>query len=359
MSDTSDAASRTEEPTARKLEQAREKGDVVKTQDLPQLASFAAAAGALVVFGGWMSRNLAVGLMPFLEHPDSIRLQGGGSIEVARHALFAAAPTLAIVLGAAALAGFGGHVIQTGILWSPQRLNLDFNKVSPLAGFKKLFGVDALVHFGKSLLKVILVGLIAWMVVNPHLIEMRQLAAADPAAILPYSVGLLEKLAFAIGAFMLTITGFDWFWQRQRFMIRQRMTKEEVKEDFKQTEGDPHVKGRQKALRIQRARRRMMAAVPTATVVVMNPTHYAVALKYEEGAGAAPQCVAKGADAVALRIRATAEAAGVPIIEDPPLARALYAAVDLDDFIPLAHYEAVAKIIGFIMTGKKKLAGAV
>jgi flagellar biosynthetic protein FlhB len=358
MAEESDSGSKTEEPTARKLEQAKEKGDVVKTQDLPHLTSFAAAAASIALFGGWMSRNMAEGLRPFLEHPDSIQLQGGGGVEVARHALMAGAPFIIIVLAAASFAGVGGHLVQTGLLWTPDRLKFDFNKVSPLSGFKKLFGVDALIQFFKSLLKVILVAIIAWVTVKPHVAEMRDLAATDPSAILPYVIEILKKLAFAIGAFMLVITGADWFIQRQRFMTRQKMSKEEVKEDYKQTEGDPHIKGRQRALRMQRARRRMMSAVPTATVVVMNPTHYAVALKYEEGAGAAPQCVAKGMDAIALRIRAVAEEAGVPVIEDAPLARALYASIEIEDFIPVAHYEAVAKIIGFVLGGKGKRAAS-
>src|SRR5579862_4567223 len=129
-------------------------------------------------------------------------------------------------------------------------------------------------------------------------------------------------------------------------MVRMRMTKEEVKEDFKQSEGDPHVKARQRQIRMERSRRRMIQQVPTATVVVVNPTHYAIALRYEQGETPAPQCVAKGVDAVALRIREVAEAAGVPVVEDPPLARALYQAVDVDQIIPTQHYEAVAKIIG-------------
>ena len=134
-------------------------------------------------------------------------------------------------------------------------------------------------------------------------------------------------------------------------------TREEVKEDYKQSDGDPHVKARQRQIRHQRARQRMMQAVPDATVVLMNPTHYAVALKYEQGEDAAPLCVAKGMDSLALKIREVAEAAGVPVIEDAPLARSLYAAVDIDDMIPPAHYEAVAKIIGFILgAGQKRSA---
>jgi flagellar biosynthetic protein FlhB len=361
MSDTSDAE-KTEEPTARRLEHAREQGDVVKTPDLPQVFTFGAVAGVLMMMGDWMSRNLMTGLLPFLEHPDSMArsLEGGGGMVVARQAMMAGAPVLAIVLSAAALAGAAGHLVQTGLMWTPSRLALQFNKLSPLAGFKRLFGIDSLIHYGKSLLKVAIVSVIAWMIVQPHVHEMEQLSGADPMTMLPFAINLLKKLAMAVGGFMLAVAGFDWFIQRQRFMARHRMSREEMKEDYRQSEGDPHVKARQKALRIQRARQRMMSAVPRATVVVMNPTHYAVALKYDPDDGAAPQCVAKGMDAIALRIRAVAEAAGVPVIEDAPLARSLFAAVEIEDFIPVAHYEAVAKIIGFIMSKqKKKLPGAV
>ena len=361
MSDT-DSASKTEEPTAQRLDRAREQGDVVKTADLPQVFSFAAAASVLAMMGGWMSNSLISGLTPFLAHPDSMAmaLAGGGGMGVARQAVMAAAPTLAVVLCAAGFAGAAGHLVQTGLMWTPSRLELKFDKLSPLAGFKRLFGLDSLIHFGKSLLKVGVVAVIAWSIVAPHMHEMEQLAGMDPMAMLPFAIAILKKLAFAVGAFMLAVAGFDWFIQRQRFMARHRMSREELKEDYRQSEGDPHVKARQKALRIQRARQRMMSAVPKATVVVMNPTHYAVALKYDPDEGTAPQCVAKGMDAIALRIRAVAEDAGVPVIEDAPLARALFAAVEIEDFIPVGHYEAVAKIIGFIMSkAKKKLPGAV
>jgi len=157
-----------------------------------------------------------------------------------------------------------------------------------------------------------------------------------------------------VAALTLCVAGADWLIQRQRFMARMRMTREELKEDYKQSEGDPHVRARQKQIRHERARRRMMQAVPDATVVIMNPTHYAVALKYEQGEDGAPLCVAKGLDSLALKIREIAEEAGVPVIEDPPLARALYAAVEIDDMIPPAHYEAVAKIIGFIMAAGRR-----
>jgi flagellar biosynthetic protein FlhB len=177
-------------------------------------------------------------------------------------------------------------------------------------------------------------------------------------ALLPISLEILKKLAVLVISLLLAIAAIDWVIQMQRFMKRQRMTREEVKEEFKQSDGDPHIKARQRAIRAQRARQRMMTAVPNATVVIMNPTHYAVALSYEEGEASAPTCVAKGVDSLALRIRAVAEEAGVPVVEDAPLARALYASVEVDAQIPIAQYEAVAKVIGFVLAGRRRFSAA-
>jgi len=357
MSD--DSAARTEEPTPRKLEQARARGDVAKTQDLASLFSLAAAAGVLAVAGGLFARNMAEALAPFLANADAMRLEGGGGVDVARRAVMAALPILAAIMLAAAAAGAAGNLVQTGFLLTPGKLKPDFSKVSPMQGFKRIFSIDGLMQFVKSLAKVFATGAIAWWVLQPHVAQLANLAQLEPAAMLPFLADILRRLMFAILALLLVVAGADWFWQRQRFMARMRMTKEELKEDFRQSEGDPHVKAKQKQIRADRARRRMMQAVPGATVVIMNPTHYAVALKYEQGEDDAPLCVAKGLDSLALKIREIAEEAGVPVIEDPPLARALYAAVEVDDMIPTAHYEAVAKIIGFILgTGRRAAAKA-
>jgi flagellar biosynthetic protein FlhB len=356
MADEQDAASKTEEATPQKLQKAREKGDVAKTPDLAMLASFAGAAAVIAIAGGWMSRNLAAELLPFISRPESISLEGHGAIDVAVHAARAAAPILLCVMLVAAVLGAAGNLVQTGLLYSPDKIKPEWKKVSPLAGLKRILGPDGLMQFFKSLVKIVMVGWVGWVVMKTYIHPLKELAALDPAAMLPLMVEILRKLVFATAALMLVIAGFDWFWQRQRFLKRMRMTKEEQKEEFKNSEGDPHFKAKRRQIAIQRSRRRMMAAVPNATMVVMNPTHYAVALRYEAGEAAAPQCVAKGMDAVALKIRALAEEHGVPIIEDPPLARALYAAVELDDYIPPAHYEAVAKLIGFIMQSSARVA---
>ena len=356
MSDSNDAASRTEEPTPRKLQQARERGEVVKTPDVASLASLAGAAAVVALAGGMLSRNVMAAMTPFLAHPETMSFDSDGGMAILKSAVMAAAPVMGAVVLAACVAGVAGNLIQTGFLFSPERLSLDFSKVSPASGFKRVFGLDGLMQFLKSLVKVSLTALLAWWVLKPHLNELEDLAKFEPLAMMTFAADILRRLVFAVAAFLAVVAGADWFWQRQRFMQRMRMTKEETKEDYKQSEGDPHIKARQRQLRTERARRRMMQAVPGATVVVMNPTHYAVALKYDQGETPAPMCVAKGVDSLALKIREIAEEAGVPVLEDPPLARALYAAVEIDEIIPPAHYEAVAKIIGFSLSAGRTVA---
>ena len=354
MAEENDPSAKTEEPTPRRLEEARRKGDVAKSPDVAQWASLAGAAGVLAIMGGWIARDLTSRLLPFVERPESFHLEGGGAVGVARLAMMAAAPALVIVLGAAAASGAAGNLIQHGFLWSPSKLGVDLERVSLNAGFKRLFGVDGFVQFLKSTLKVTLVGAVAFMVIKPHANDVLKLIGMEPGGVLAYSSDLLRRLVMAVLAVTGVAAGLDWFWRRHRFMAQMKMSREELKEDSRQSEGDPHVRARQRQIRMERARRRMIQAVPTATVVVVNPTHYAVALRYESGETAAPVCVAKGLDLIALRIREAAEKADVPVVEDPPLARALYAAVEVDETIPVAHYEAVAKVIGFVMGAARK-----
>ena len=356
MAEEHDPASKTEEATPRKLEEARKKGDVAKSADIPSWLSLAAACGVLATAGPMLSKNLAEALVVFLSEPHqlAVTLDSGGGVAIARQALTAAAPLILAVMGAAAVAGTGGNILHHGFLWTTDKLKPDFGKVSPMKGFQRIFGVDGLVQFLKTLIKLVITGWVAWKVLEPHKNELAQLAQLSPTAVLAVSQDLLVALCTASLAFLGVTAGVDWVWQRQRFQQRMRMSKEELKEDYKQTEGDPHVKARQKQIRAERSRRRMMANVPKATLVITNPTHYAVALRYVAGETAAPVCVAKGLDAIALKIRAVAGEHDIPIVEDPPLARALYAVVDLDDAIPRQHYEAVAKLIGFVMGQRPK-----
>jgi flagellar biosynthetic protein FlhB len=357
MSEAPEKESKTEEATSQRLAKAHEEGDGVKTMDLGPFAVLAGVSSVLIMLGGWMAKDIVARLTPFFSHPDSISVEGHGSLEVFRYGLVTAAPALLICMLTACVMGAGSSLLQSGLTFSAKKLKPDLSKLSPKKGLERMFGPDALVQFLKSLLKVAVISYLGWWVIKPYLATFPSLSALDVGAILPFAIEILKRLVYAVAGLSLVVSGADWMWQRHRFLIRMRMTKEEVKEDYKNSEGDPHIKARQRQIRMEKARRRMMQAVPQATVVVMNPTHYAVALKYEQGENAAPMCVAKGMDAVALRIRALAEEAGVPVIEDPPLARALYAAVDVEEMIPPAHFEAVAKIIGFILgAGRRRAA---
>jgi flagellar biosynthetic protein FlhB len=230
----------------------------------------------------------------------------------------------------------------------------DFAKLSLLKGLKRMFGTEGLANLVKGLLKIAAVGVALWTVLWPERGRLEAVMGEAPGAIAGDMIHLLIRILIAALLVIAAIAAADYGFAYFQFMRRNRMSKQEVKEEFRQTEGDPAVKAKIKQVRLERARRRMMAAVPEATVVIANPTHFAVALKYESGKMAAPVCVAKGVDALALRIRAVAEEHAVPVVENPPLARALYASVELDEAVPAEHYKAVAQVIGYVMrlTGK-------
>lgn len=348
MAEGPDKSSQTEAPSQKRIDDARAKGDVAKSPDVPAFAALAAAAGVLLIGGGGIANTVGARLLPFIAHPDQFDFSGSGGQEAFRLALSACTPA-AVVMLAALGAGVAGNVLQQGILWSPGKLAPDVSKLNPLTGLGRLFGIDSLAAFVKSFAKLLAVCAVTWMVLKPRATSLQELAGMAPEAVLPFSVELLRSLLIAVLAVFGVTAGLDWFWQRQRFMTRMKMSREELKQENKDAEGDPHIKGKLKQQRYARAKQRMIQAVPSATVVVMNPTHYAVALKYVQGEDAAPLCVAKGVDALALNIRRIAEENGVAVIEDPPLARALYAAMDVDDSIPREHYEAVAKVIGFVL----------
>ncbi|MEY4241382.1 MAG: flagellar biosynthesis protein FlhB [Pseudomonadota bacterium] len=357
VADTPDPDSKTEEASPRKLEEARKKGDVAKSPDVAAALSLAGAAAVVLMSGGWFASSMAQQLLPFIAAPHTMLggLEAGAGVEIGIMAVWAMVPFLGTVMLATIIGGVGGNVAQSGLLFTADKLKPDWSKVNPLKGFHRIFGPDGLVQFLKTFLKLLAVGLICWLVLKPHVRELENMAAMPPALILPAARDLAVALMMATIIFLAFTAGADFLWQRYRFAERMKMTKEETKEDYKQSEGDPHIKAKLRQIRHQRSRQRMMQNVPGATVIVTNPTHYSVALRYEPGEGdPAPICVAKGVDALALRIREVAREHNVPIVENVPLARALYAAVDIDETIPREHFEAAAKIIGFVMQKRKK-----
>ncbi|MFJ6023262.1 flagellar biosynthesis protein FlhB [Brevundimonas sp. NPDC092305] len=357
MAESADPESKTEEATPRKLEEARKKGDVAKSADVASALSLLGAAAVILMAGGWFATSMAEQLLPFIAAPHTMMggLDAGAGVEIGAHAVWAMLPFMGAVMLATIIGGAGGNIAQSGLIFTGDKLKPKWSKVNPLEGFKRIFGADGWVQFIKTFLKLVAVMVICWCVLKPHTREFENLAAMSPAMILPFSRDLAMSLMVSTLVFLGFTSGADFLWQRFSFAKRMRMTKEETKEDYKQAEGDPHVKAKLKQIRSQRSRQRMMQNVPKATVIITNPTHYSVALRYEPDQGdPAPVCVAKGVDAVAMRIREVAREHSVPIVENVPLARALYAAVDVDETIPREHFEAAAKVIGFVMQGRKK-----
>jgi flagellar biosynthetic protein FlhB len=353
MADTPEKDDRTEEPTQRRLEQAVERGDVAKSQEVNTFFVLGGLALAIMVLSGPTARSLALDLRGFLMNAHLVPVDGAGLAAVGRDALLAWLAAVAPPLGCLALAGLAGGAVQHRPLWSATPMKPQLSRISPSSGAKRVFGREAFVQFVKGLLKILIVGAVAGAVLWAERDRLDGLARIEPSAVLPATLALALKLLGGVLAVYAFLAAGDAVYQRLAWHRRQRMTKRELKEEYKEQEGSPEVKARLRQIRMARVRKRMMAAVPKATVVVANPTHFAVALRYETGM-AAPVCVAKGVDALALRIRAVAAEHGVPVVENPPLARALHVSVELDAEIPVEHYKAVAEVIGYVLRLRRR-----
>ncbi|MGZ3297087.1 MAG: flagellar type III secretion system protein FlhB, partial [Xanthobacteraceae bacterium] len=251
-----------------------------------------------------------------------------------------------------ALAAIAGNMVQHRLVWSAESLKPKFSKVSPGAGAKRIFGKQAAANFAKGLFKVIALGAVMTAILWPERLRLEAFIHLDPSVLLGATTSMTVHLMGAVVAMLAVVAIADYLFQYRTWFERQKMSLQEMKEEFKQSEGDPHIKGKLRQLRQARMKKRMMAAVPKASVIITNPTHYAVALSYERGMSA-PVCVAKGIDTIALKIREIAGKHDIPIVENVPLARALYASVDINDEIPVEHYHAVAEIIGYVMGLKR------
>ncbi len=344
-----DKSEKTEQPTPRKLEEARKKGDVPKSQEVSGWFVLGAGLIVLAALSGPAAASLSNWLRLFLEQPHLISAESGSLPRLLGAVGWRLTGSLALVFGVLVVAALAGHLVQARPVLTAEKIKPKLSKISPVEGFKRVFGAQALVNFLKGVAKLTLVSAAAFMALWPLRGELLILPGLDLAVMpeIARSAAVVMMIA-ALCAYAL-VALLDYSWQRHSFLKRMRMSRRELKEEMKNTEGDPHVRAKLRQIRMERGRRRMLARVPEATVVITNPTHYAVALRYERGKTPAPICVAKGVDDVAARIRAIAEEAKIPFVEDPPLARALHATAELDQPIPEAHYQAVAKIIGQIM----------
>ncbi len=348
MADDSDATDKTEDPTQKRLDDALQRGDVVKSQEVNNW--FIVAGGTLVLmsFAGSMTDGLTATLRGLIANSYRISLDGPAIPGLFQKIGLELISTLSMPFLVLMIAALVGNLVQHRLVWTTEGLAPKFSKVSPGAGFKRLFSKQSLANFAKGIAKLLLLGSIMVALMWPEQNRMEGLIFTDPMALLPFTQVLALKLMGAVVALLGVVAAADYFFQYRSWFGKQKMSLQELKEEFKQSEGDPTIKGKLRNLRQQRSRKRMMAAVPKASVIITNPTHYAIALQYERGMEA-PICVAKGMDAIALKIREVAGQHGIPIVENSPLARALHATVDVDEPIPAEHYKAVAEVISYVM----------
>lgn len=337
-----EAEDRTEAATPRRLQKAREQGQVALSREVPTFAVLAAAALTLALAVPDAARQLAVRLSLLLEHAHE--LEPGAGLRAATLAGLAAAAPFVL---AALFAGAAGVLLQTGFLVNPQSLQPDLSRLSVLGGLRRLFGAATLAEAGKAVVKAVAAGAVLWKVLSGALPDLRGASFWTIPGLADHSMRLLLRVLLAMLAVQAVVMLVDVVRVRLRHARDLRMSRQDLKEEMRDSEGDPQVKARLRQLRMQRAKQRMMAAVPKATVVITNPTHYAVALVYDRAAGGAPRVVAKGVDAVAARIRAVAEENRVPLVANPPIARALFR-VELESEIPAEHFQAVAEIIAYV-----------
>lgn len=354
MSEDNDDSQKTEDPTSRRLDDARNEGNVAKSQEFSHLLMILAFTLAVLMFGGYTAKSIVDMSLPFLEAPDQIPTDIGHLLNLAWRlfGLVLLAGVAPLVL--AFMAAFGASYFQFGLLWSTEHLMPSLEKISPMAGLKRIFSLRSVAELLKGILKIAVVATVVGYFVMPSVGDLHKLIGMDMVQLVAAIHDEVKIVLIGVFAVMGIIAAGDILYQRYEYMKGLRMSRQDLRDEYKQTEGDPLVKGRLRQLRMERARRRMMGEVPNADVVVTNPTHYAVALKYDQFEMSAPKVVAKGADKVAQRIREVAEEADVPIIENPPLARGLYAAVDLDQEIPQEYYKAVAELISYIFKLKRR-----
>lgn len=355
MTEGADQDQKTEDPTGKRIDEAREEGNLAVSKEVATWTMFVAVLAVVGWLGPFMGRHMAVSLRVFLERPEQISLLDGGLQNVLLGVLTSVGLSATLVFGLLLLAGVLGTMVQTAFYINPSRVKFDVEKVFSLQGMKRLFSTDSLADLVRSFIKMVVLGYVVYRILYPVVTKAEAFVGRDLMLGIKF---LHDESIHLIIVLLVIITGVavaDWVYTYYQYMKNLRMTKQEVKDEYKQSEGDPMIKGRLRRIRLEKARRRMMAKVPEADVIITNPTHYAVALKYDNKKMDAPVLLAKGTDKLAERIRTMGEDNDIPIVSNPPLCRALYDTVELDQSIQPEHYRAVAEVISYVYKLKKKI----
>lgn len=350
------SAEKTEEPTQRRIDEAVKKGQVAFSREVTSFLFFIVLCLYIIWFAPYVMEGTAFTLAGFIERPHQMRVDAEGGVALLGKTMDEMAPFFFLPLAATIIATFVSSLLQNGVVISVEPLIPKVEKISVIKGVKRMFSLRSLTEFGKGLIKITAVGIVSVIVLRPHLPRLDTLPGYDVIDLMALLATLSFRVALGAVMVMAVMAVIDYMYQRFEYMKSLRMTKQEIKDEFKQTEGDPAIKARLRQIRSERARKRMMQAVPEADVVITNPEHYAVALKYDEKTMQAPVLVAKGVEFLALRIREVAKEHAIPIVENPPLARGLYADAEVDEEIPLEFYHAVAEVISYVYRLKNKYA---
>ncbi|MEW6595623.1 MAG: flagellar biosynthesis protein FlhB [Thermodesulfobacteriota bacterium] len=356
MADESSGQEKSEAPTPRRLQEARKKGDVAKSMEVPSAAVLLAGLLTLYFTSSYMLDRLGGLLRHFLANMHTIQIIPDTMTALTRETMITAALILAPVMGAIIVVALIANYAQVGVLFTTEKITPKFEKISPIKGFSNIFSKQTLATMVKSVAKLAIVGYIAYREVEASLPGILPLMDEPPYQILVFMSRVAFWIFLKAALIIAVLAAMDYAFQRWQFMEKMKMTKQEIKDEAKQTEGDPHVKGRIRAIQMEMARRRMMAEVPKADVVITNPTRLAIALRYDGLTMAAPVVVAKGAGVIAQRIKEIAAEHGIPLVENKPLAQALYKAVNLGAAIPATLFQAVAEVLAYVYSLKKKSA---
>ncbi len=346
---------RTEKPTARRIRKAREKGQIARSKEVSSAVVLLGGLLMLMAFGQTLWGTLEFSMKQLLRFhvPSEITMEY--LREVVNHGttrvLLMVGPILLAIMASSVLA----NVAQGGLVFTTETLRLHFDKLSPQKGLQKIFSKNGLVELVKSILLLVVICVISYQVISEHLSLYPRLVLMDARKLLYWTASISYGVFIRVAIFLLIVAIADYFFQRYRFMEQLKMTKQEVKEEMKDVEGDPITKGRIRRIQREMARKRMMASVPTADVIITNPTHYSVALSYKMDSMDAPKVVAKGVGFLALKIRELAQEHGVPMVENRPLAQTLYKTVEVGESIPSNLYKAVAEILAYIYKAKNAL----
>ncbi|MBT5373083.1 MAG: flagellar biosynthesis protein FlhB [Rhodospirillaceae bacterium] len=354
MAEGEDDSQKTEDPTQKRLSEGRKKGQVATSREVNHWLIITAGTLLIMMYVPGMMRNISELLSRFIESPGQLPADFANLRGLMKGLVLSMMQIMLVPIIFMIAVALATGLLQHGLIFSVEKIKPSLEKISLLKGLKRMFSLNSIMEFLKGILKLSIVATVGTVMMLPEFDKL----ALVPQMDLPDVLGLIHELAIklliGVVSIVTVIAGLDFAYQKFQFMKQMRMSKQEIKDEYKQSEGDPMVKSRLRQIRAERARQRMMAEVPDSDVVITNPTHFAIALKYDQLTMEAPLCIAKGADEVALRIRAVAKEHDITIVENPPLAQALFAGVEINEEIPEEHYKAVAEIIGYVYKVKNR-----